>query len=114
MGTALNSRPHSLGKRHAVAVRHVDVADDQSNLVSKFLDDPKAVGTVSSIDGLEFSRCRMALMNFRTEGSSSRTSEMRPMPLWTASRYEKVPNDCRFGKFCCGRRPRKYLGPSPH
>ena len=38
MGTALNSRPHSLGKRHAVAVRHVDVADDQSNLVSKFLD----------------------------------------------------------------------------
>ena len=53
MGTALNSRPHSLGKRHAVAVRHVDVADDQSNLVSKFLDDPKAVGTVSSLDGLE-------------------------------------------------------------
>src|ERR1017187_5384376 len=44
---------HSLGKRHPVAVRHVDVADDQSNLVSKFLDDPKTVGTVSSLDGLE-------------------------------------------------------------
>jgi hypothetical protein len=38
---------------------------------------------------------------------------MRPMPLWTASRYEKVPNDCRLGKFCCARRPRKYLGPQP-
>ena len=44
---------HSLGKRHPVAVRHVDVADDQSNLVSKFLHDPKTVGTVSSLDGLE-------------------------------------------------------------
>jgi hypothetical protein len=41
----------------------------------------------------------MALMNFRTEGSSSTTSEMCPMPLWTASRYEMVPQDCRFGAY---------------
>ena len=46
-------RLHSLSKGHSVAVWHVDVADDQSNLVSKFLDDPKTVGTVSSLDGLE-------------------------------------------------------------
>ena len=52
-GHCRKSSFHSLGKRHAVAVRHVDVADDQSNLFSKFLDDPKTVFTISSFYGLE-------------------------------------------------------------
>src|ERR1017187_3790194 len=39
------------------------------------------------------SLCRMALIYFRTAGSSSTTSEMRPMPVWTANRYEKVPKN---------------------
>ena len=52
-GHCRKSSLHSLSKGHSVAVWHVDVADDQSNLVSKFLHDPKTVGTVSSLDGLE-------------------------------------------------------------
>ena len=86
-------RPHSLGKRHAVAVRHVDVADDQSNLFSKFLDDPKTCSPSPASTVWKCSLCRMALIYFRTAGSSSTTSEMRPMPVWTANRYEKVPKN---------------------
>ena len=67
-GHCRKSSRHSLGKSPTVAVWHVDVADDQSHLVSRFLDDPKTVGTISSLDGLEI----LPLQNGADEPPNSR------------------------------------------
>jgi len=42
-----------MSEGHSVTVRHVDVADDQNNIVSKFLHNLKTLGTIFSFDTLE-------------------------------------------------------------
>jgi hypothetical protein len=42
-----------MSKGHAVAVWHLDVADYQSDMVSKFLDNPKTLRAVFSFNGLK-------------------------------------------------------------